>query len=144
MGDVWPWRKGESVQAARRAVVAALVTVVWLVVTGASSHAVVHEIVGQWCSGRGELMPPGIADPTSQTFARPLEAMGFVGEPVFRADLGGLLIPFNFDEPASKVVGTGEFVQIGALPDGTPVFIEQIALDPDHPAFQHCPRLFSP
>lgn len=115
---------------------------VWLVVTAAPSHAAIHEIVGQWCSGRGELTPPGIVDPTRQTFARPLEAMGFTGDPVFRADLGGLLIPFKFDEPASKVVGTGDFVQIGALPDGAPVFIEQIALDPDHPAFEHCPRLF--
>ncbi len=104
----------------------------------------VHEIVGQWCSGQGELAPPGIADPTARNFAQPLEAMGFVGEPVFRADLGGLLIPFNFDEPASKVVGTGTFIQIGTLPDGTPLFIEQIALDPDNPAFRHCPRLFTP
>jgi hypothetical protein len=131
-------------RAFRRAVVAAVVVLVWLGVTANPSHAVVHEIVAQWCSGQGELEPPGIADPTEQNFARPLEAMGFVGEPVFRADLGGLLIPFDFDKPASKVVGTGNFIQIGTLPDGTPLFIEQIALDPDHPAFRHCPRLFTP
>jgi hypothetical protein len=131
-------------RAFRRAVVAAVVVLVWLGVTANPSHAVVHEIVAQWCSGQGELEPPGIADPTEKNFARPLEAMGFVGEPVFRADLGGLLIPFDFDKPASKVVGTGNFIQIGTLPDGTPLFIEQIALDTDHPAFRHCPRLFTP
>jgi hypothetical protein len=130
--------------AIRRVVISALVIVAWMGATATPSHGVVHEIVGQWCSGQGELEPPGIADPTGRNFAQPLEAMGFVGEPVFRADLGGLLIPFDFDEPASKVVGTGTFIQIGSLPDGTPLFIEQIALDPEHPAFQHCPRLFTP
>ncbi len=131
-------------RAIRRAVAAALLVLVALGLTATPSHAVVHEIVGQWCAGRGELEPPGIADPTKPDFARPLQAMGFLGEPVFRDDLGGLLIPFNFNEPAAKVVGTGQFVQIGALPDGTPIFIELIALDPNHPAFQHCPRLSTP
>ncbi|HUP16830.1 MAG TPA: hypothetical protein VM848_12370, partial [Acidimicrobiia bacterium] len=67
-----------------------------------------------------------------------LFANGFVGDPVFDASLGGLLIPFDFDHPASKVIGTGVFFQIGALPDGTPIFIEGITPDPDFPAFKGC------
>jgi hypothetical protein len=105
------------------------------------SHAVVHEIVAQWCAGHGELEPPGLSDPTESNFARPVNANGFVGEPVFDADLGGLLVTFNYDHPASKVQGSGQFIQIGATPDGTPIFIELVEPDPDFPAFSQCPRL---
>lgn len=103
------------------------------------ASATVHEIVGQWCSGQEELNPPGITGGSNaDNFAKPLMANGFVGDPVFVPALGGLLIPFNFDHPASKVIGTGEFFQIDALPDGTPIFIEGIAPDPSFPAFSRC------
>jgi hypothetical protein len=105
------------------------------------SQAVVHEIVAQWCAGHGELEPPGLSDPTESNFARPVNANGFVGEPVFDADLGGLLVTFNYDHPASKVQGSGQFIQIGETSDGTPIFIELVEPDPDFPAFQQCPRL---
>ncbi len=127
----------------KRVLAAAAVTGGTLGVWASPAHAVVHEIVGQWCAGRGPLDPPGINDPARGNFAQPVNANGFVGEPVFSAALGGLLVTFNFDHPASKVQGTGEFVQIGATPDGTPIFIELIEPDPTFPAFQHCPRLAS-
>lgn len=118
-------------------VAAILAVVVWAV----PAQATVHEIVAQWCSGQDPLAPHGISRPGSRNFAQPLIATGFVGPTVFDPDLGGLLITFNYDHPASKVQGTGTFIQVGATPDGTPIFIEAIAPDPSFPAFQHCPRL---
>ena len=111
-----------------------------VLINAVPAHAVVHEIVAAWCAGQ-ELEPPGIADPSKKNFAQPVNANGFVGEPVFNEDLGGLLVTFNYDHPASKVEGAGIFIQIGATPDGTPIFIELVVPDPDFPAFKHCPRL---
>jgi hypothetical protein len=105
----------------------------------APAHAVVHEIVAAWCAGE-ELEPPGLTDPTKSNFAKPVNANGFVGPAVFNAQLGGLLVTFNYDHPASKVEGTGIFVQIGSA-GGTPIFIELVRPDSNFPAFQHCPRL---
>lgn len=103
--------------------------------------ATVHEIVGQWCSGQEPLAPPGISDPAKGNFARPLVANGFVGDPV--PFLDGLLISFDYDHPASKVVGTGVFVVVGATPEG-PLYLELIEPDPDFAAFQNCPNLAAP
>ncbi len=111
-----------------------------LLVNAVPAQAVVHEIVAAWCSGQ-ELEPPGLSDPAKPSFARPVNANGFVGAPVFNPGLGGLLVTFNYDHPASKVEGSGIFVQIGATPDGTPIFIELVEADSNFPAFSHCPRL---
>lgn len=108
----------------------------------APAHATVHEIVAQWCSGQSELEPPGISDPSRKNFARPLAATGFTGDPVpFTGPSGpGLLIPFDFAHPASKVRGTGRYIVVGSTPAG-PLYLELIEPDPDFPAFQQCPRL---
>lgn len=105
------------------------------------AEAVIHEIVAQWCSGREPLGPHGLSRGGSKNFAQPVNANGFVGDAVFNASLGGLLVTFNYDHPASKVRGTGTFIQIGSTPDGVPIFIERVEPDPDFAAFQHCPRL---
>jgi hypothetical protein len=74
----------------------------------------VHEIVGQWCSGQPELAPRGITGGSNaNNFAKPLEASGFVGDPVRDPRVTGWLVEFNYDNPNAKVVGTGDFVQIG-------------------------------
>ena len=108
----------------------------------APASATVHEIVAQWCSGQEELGPPGISDPEKKNFAKPLMANGFIGEPVpFTGSAGpGLLVKFNYDHPAAKVVGTGIFIVIGSTPAG-PLYLELIEPNPNFPAFQHCPRL---
>jgi hypothetical protein len=106
----------------------------------APAEAVVHEIVAAWCSGQ-ELEPPGVSRGGSKNFAQPVNANGFVGEVVADAELGGLLVTFNYDHPASKVIGTGEFVEIGRAPGNIPIFIELVQPDPDFPAFSRCPRL---
>lgn len=109
-----------------------------LLATAGPASATVHEIVGQWCSDQGELAPPGITGGShADNVARPLAASGFLGEPVPFRD--GILIPFNYDNPNSKVVGTGVFIDVD--PSATAVYIELIEPDPDFPAFQHCPRL---
>ena len=108
--------------------------------TAVPAHAVVHEIVAAWCSGQ-ELEPPGLSDPNKSNFATPVNVNGFVGPVVFNPTLGGLLVTFNYDHPASKVEGSGIFIQIGATPTGVPIFIELVRPDSDFRAFQHCPRL---
>ena len=106
------------------------------------AHATVHEIVAQWCSGHDELGPPGISDPTRRNFAQPLNANGFIGPLVaFDGPAGpGLLITFNYDLPAAKVVGTGEFFVVGEV-NGAPLYLEGIEPNPEFAAFAHCPRL---
>jgi hypothetical protein len=46
----------------------------------------------------------------------------------------------NYDHPASKVQGTGNFIVIGTTPAG-PLYLELIEPDPSFAAFRHCPRL---
>ncbi|MGW1342895.1 hypothetical protein ACWCOV_17730 [Kribbella sp. NPDC002412] len=112
-------------------------------ITSAPASATVHEIVAQWCSGQDELAPPGISGGSNAgNFARPLDATGFIeGVVPFTGPEGpGLLIDFNYDHPAAKVVGTGVFVVIDQTPDG-PLYLELIEPNPAFPAFQRCPRL---
>lgn len=111
----------------------------------ASASATVHEIVGQWCAGQGPLFPPGISEGSNaDNAAQPLFATGFASiEEGFDPGDGrepGVLIAFDFDHPASKVSGLGIFIQIDELPDGTPVYVEAVEPDSDHP-FAHCARL---
>ena len=112
-------------------------------ITTAPASATVHEIVAQWCSGQDELGPPGISGGSNAgNFAQPLNATGFIdGVVPFTGPEGpGLLIDFNYDHPAAKVVGTGVFVVIDQTPDG-PLYLELIEPSPAFPAFQRCPRL---
>lgn len=118
---------------------AGALTAVAIVSTAPASHATVHEIVGQWCSGQDPLGPPGISDPTKGNFAQPLNMNGFVDGIVPFAD--GWLVNFVFDHPASKVVGTGVFIPIGVGPEGKPLYLQLIEPDPNFPAFVHCPKL---
>jgi hypothetical protein len=114
----------------------------------APASATVHEIVGQWCSrgasGKDDLNPRGISDPTKRNFAQPLNASGFIGDTVPFDPPGdqpaGLLITFNYANPNVKVVGTGEYVNI-APAGAPPLYIELITPDSSFAAFQHCPNL---
>lgn len=122
-----------------RVVAAAGIAVAASVLPLAPASATVHEIVGQWCSGQDPLNPPGITGGSSaDNFAKPLFANGFVRGIVPFED--GLLIDFDFDHPASKIVGTGDYVVIGSTPAG-PLYLQLFEPDPDFPAFQRCPRL---
>ncbi len=118
-------------------VLAATVGVMFAQVAPAS--ATVHEIVGQWCSGQEPLGPPGISGRSqADNFAKPLNASGFIEGVVPFQD--GFLVKFNYDNPNSKVVGTGVFVVIDQI-EGQPLYLELIAPDASFPAFKHCPRL---
>ena len=139
-GDRLSRRHGRSL--ARSAVIGSIALAVALIPAGPAS-ATVHEIVAQWCSGHGPLEPRGISGGSAaDNFAQPLNSNGFIqGTVPFTGDSGpGLLVNFNFDHPAAKVVGTGEFVVIGSTPAG-PLYLQLIEPDPRFPAFQHCPRL---
>jgi hypothetical protein len=122
-----------------RALVVVATTVGLTMAAALPAPATVHEIVGQWCSGNDPLAPPGITGGSkADNFAEPLEASGFIeGVVPFR---DGFLLQFNYDNPNSKVVGTGVFVVIGQI-DGQPLYLELIQPDPAFPAFNHCPRL---
>jgi hypothetical protein len=122
-----------------RALVVAAATIGLMIVPALPASATVHEIVGQWCAGGDPLNPPGLTGGSqADNFAQPLEASGFiVGVVPFR---DGFLIQFNYDNPNSKVVGTGVFVVIGQI-EGKPLYLELIQPDPSFPAFQRCPRL---
>jgi hypothetical protein len=105
----------------------------------APASATVHEIVGQWCAGQGELGPPGVSGGSqADNFAQPLNASGFIEGIVPFQD--GFLVKFNYDNANAKVVGTGVFVVIGEV-DGAPLYLELITPDTSFPAFQQCPRL---
>ena len=125
-----------------RALIAAAAVIGIVLVPAAPASATVHEIVAQWCSGQDPLGPPGVSGRSNaDNFARPLIASGFItGNLVpFEGDAGpGLLIEFDYDVPNGKVVGTGEYFVIDPT---VPVYVEQIAPDPDFPAFKSCPRL---
>ena len=128
-------------------VVAATLGIVFAQIAPAS--ATVHEIVAQWCSrgasGKGELAPPGISDPTKRNFAQPLIASGVVTGNLVPVDPpgdqpAGLLVEFNYNQPNVKVVPTDKFELVGQV-DGTPLYIQLIEPNPDFAAFMHCPNL---
>jgi hypothetical protein len=120
-----------------------LFTAAAVTLPAAPASATVHEIVAQWCSGHDPLGPPGISGGSNaDNFAQPLDATGFIqGVVPFTGPQGpGLLIKFNYDHPAAKVVGTGVFIVIDQTPAG-PLYLELIQPNPNFPAFQRCPRL---
>ena len=100
--------------------------------------AVVHEIYSAWCAGKGEIVPPGIADDTKSNFAAPVRAGGVASMTPY---LDGFLIDFDFDRAQAKIVPapTGPpIVQIGPG-----LYLERFILDPDFPAFLNCAKLAS-
>lgn len=106
------------------------------------ANATVHEIVGQWCSGKDPLAPPGISGGSkANNFAAPLFANDVVSIHPYTGSAGpGLLIDFDFDHPAAKISPTGGIIVAGSTPDG-PLYLEAFIPDPDFAAFRHCPNL---
>jgi hypothetical protein len=132
----------------RRLILVAAVAMLSLGVFAAPASATVHEIVGQWCAGQGELLPAGLTGGSNaDNFAQPLFATGFAsiveGFDPPGPQPEGELVAFDFDHPASKIVGLGFFVQIDTLPDGTPVYVEAFELDTSK-GFTNCARLRNP
>jgi hypothetical protein len=105
-----------------------------LLVFAMPSGATVHEIVGQWCSGKDPIAPKGISDPTMANFARPLIASGVATMVEDGAGPGTVLIQFNFDHPAAKIVPAGDPVLLFGN-----VWITPWSTDDDFPAFANCP-----
>jgi hypothetical protein len=126
----------------KRLVITAIATGV-LVVALASQPAsgVVHEIVGQWCAGKGELEPFGLSREGSVNFAAPFVRSGVVSVHPFTGPAGpGLLIDFDFTKPQIKIAPTGGIVQIDTVPGVGPLYLEEFVLG-DRPPFTKCARL---
>ena len=69
-----------------------------VLVPAPNASATVHEIVGQWCAGRGELFPPGLSGGSSaDNFAKPLFATGVIES--ITPYLDGVLITFDLRPP---------------------------------------------
>lgn len=118
-----------------RALTAVAVSSLAVVMPASPASATVHEIVAQWCAGRGELLPPGVTGGSQGTnFAQPLFATKVIES--VTPYLDGVLISFDFDHPAIKIVSTGQIVQVAP---GT--YVTGFELDSEFPAFRNCARL---
>jgi hypothetical protein len=102
------------------------------------SGATVHEIIGQWCSGHEAKAPPGISDMSKTNFARPLFAAGVATPVPGFMGAGTVLIQFNFDHPAIKVVPAADPDPVQLFP-GSTIWITPWTTDDDFPAFANCP-----
>jgi hypothetical protein len=118
-----------------RALTAVAVSSLALVLPASPASATVHEIVGQWCADQGEFFTPGLTGGSeADNFAQPLFATKVIES--VTPYLDGVLISFDFDHPAIKLVSTGEIVQIGP---GT--YVTGFELDSEFAAFRNCARL---
>jgi hypothetical protein len=104
------------------------------------ASATIHEIVAQWCAGKGELQPPGIQ--SGKNFAQPVVSTGILGPTIPFKD--GFLITFNFDRAPAHVIPTGGVIQIGTTDTGAPLYLQEIEPDPAFAAFAHCPKFAFP
>ena len=119
----------------------ALVVVFAALVAGVLARpapAVIHEIYAAWCAGKGEIVPPGIADDTKSNFAAPVMAGGVVSLTPF---MDGVLIDFDFSKPQAKIVAATSGPPIVQIGPG--LYLERFILDPSFPAFLRCAKLES-
>jgi hypothetical protein len=100
------------------------------------ASAVIHEIYGAWCAGKGEISPPGLSDDTKASFAKPVIAGGVVS---FTPYSDGVLIDFDFDKPQAKIVPAPDGPAIVQIGPG--LYLERFILDPNFPGFLNCLRL---
>lgn len=115
----------------------------FVAITPQPASGVVHEIVGQWCAGQGELEPFGLSRDGSKNFASPVVKSGVVSvHPFNGADGPGLLIDFDFTKPQIKIAPTGNILHIDDIPGIGPLYIEEFVLG-DGPPFTRCARLQS-
>lgn len=128
----------------KRLVLVIVATVaLFVAITPQPASGVVHEIVGQWCSGHGELEPFGLSRVGSKNFAAPLVKSGVVSVHPFNGPNGpGLLIDFDFTKPQIKLAPTGDPIQIDFIPGVGPLYIEPFVLA-DRAPFTKCARLQS-
>ncbi|HEV8596836.1 MAG TPA: hypothetical protein VGR23_03865 [Candidatus Dormibacteraeota bacterium] len=109
----------------------------------------IHELVASFCSGRDVQDPPGQSAFGTQSFVRALQATGVIqsiqfgvapaGQPDPAAGTIPVTVNFDYSRPASKFTATGGFIRIVDTAAGLTVYLT--AGVPDHPAFDHCPKL---
>ena len=123
---------------ARRLLVTGMAAGALVSTTPSTAHATIHELVAQYCSGKGPLEPPGVdADDTKRSFARPVLANGLV-TPVVTVTGGITNTTLLVDEehPANKV----DVLQYVTFPTGptSTLTVPITAPDPDFAAFRSC------
>lgn len=118
--------------------VATLVAALFAGVAAQPAPAVVHEIYAAWCAGKGEIVPPGLSDPSKASFAAPVLKAGVAALTPY---LDGVLIDFDFDKPQAKIVAAPDGPAIVQIAPG--LYLERFVLDPDFPAFLGCAKLES-
>lgn len=107
-----------------------------VMVTPPPATAVIHEIYGAWCAGKGEIEPPGVSDDTKKNFGRPVIAGGVVA---FTPYLDGVLVDFDFEKAQAKVVAAPTGPAIVQIRPG--LYLERFILDPEFAGFLHCAKL---
>ena len=96
--------------------------------------ATIHEKVASFCSGgHSNVFPPGQSKFGARNFLQALRSSGVITVRPDTPTAGAITLDYNNDAPAGKFVGNDVFVQ--AIPG---VFVE--VLEPNHPAFEHCPK----
>jgi hypothetical protein len=121
--------------------VLALLGAAIMMIAPPTSSGVIHEIVAQWCAGKGELVPPGLSREGSKNFAQPVASTLEEGVVPFDppgAQPAGFLLVLDYDAPPSKGEGNDIFVVIGSI-GAAPLYLE--LFDLSHPAFDHCKNL---
>ena len=127
----------------RRAVLAGALAALAAMAVAMPATATVHEITGMFCAGEhGNHFPAGLSGGSNaDNFGKPLVATGFVESVTPFAGDGvngpGVLIAFDFDHPASKLVPhpTLETFFVG---DAT--YISAFVFDSSH-GFTNCVEL---
>ncbi len=106
------------------------------------ADAIIHEIIGAACNGKDPVAPPGQLRGGEQSFARALQASGFI-ESIETTATGDVIIHFDVDSPNSKFRSVGHDVTI---PDrfgpGIDLTLNPgVELDPDFAAHANCKNL---
>ncbi len=114
------------------------------IATPKPAEAIIDEIVAALCNGKDSLESPGqVRDGNS--FARALQATGFIESVVFSPGPGkpSLTINFNPDVPNSKFISAGFDLTIpdGEAPGVDLILSPLIIPDPNFPAHAHCNNL---
>ncbi len=118
----------------RRAISIAVISAMTLVAFALPATATVDEITGMPCSGGKAIFgPPGITGGSNaDNFANPLFASGFASFIPGGGPEGADLISFDENHPASKIILTGELVEIEPG-----LFLTEFEFDLNHP-FANC------
>lgn len=113
------------------------------VITAEPAEALIHEIIAAACRAGGEeVVPPGQAKEGTKSFARALQASGFITS-IDESVPGQVTVNFDVNAPNSKFMSAGFDLTIpdGAGP-GVDLILSPLPIpDPNFPAHANCNNL---